>query len=84
MREQKFTSFLSNNPHPNADALLAFHHLEDGDQENSFVMNRQNNLRTLSITQAKLHASEIEMVHYDLMTSRRAFSSMSLKQPFVV
>lgn len=84
MREQKFNSFLSNNPHPDADDLLAFHHLSDGDQQNSFVMNRHNKLRTLSITQARLKASEIEMVHYDLMSSRKTSFSMSLTHPFAV
>jgi hypothetical protein len=49
-REQQFLSFLEVNPHPEASNLFEFHQ-QNHDEENGFVMNRNNLVKTISISQ---------------------------------
>lgn len=62
-REEKFKQWLSENPVRTAESIQAFHHLQEGDSKNGFIMNRDEVVKTLSITQILLQ-EEIAMIRY--------------------
>ncbi|MEZ5031821.1 MAG: NRDE family protein [Saprospiraceae bacterium] len=73
-RRRLFASFLRNHPQPDLDQILSFHHLETGDQHNDFIMNRQDRVRTISVTAAHLSSRDPYWIHKDLLhpkTERR-------------
>jgi uncharacterized protein with NRDE domain len=63
-----FTTFLDTIPEVDAEELLHFHrYTETENHENGLVINRNNELKTLSITQAILNQNKVELFHYDLI-----------------
>lgn len=65
-RKELFEHWLSRQPSFTQEAIIDFHTMQPGDPLNDFVMNRDNVVRTLSITSAKLEESRASMVHLDL------------------
>ncbi|TAH41081.1 MAG: hypothetical protein EYC69_08880 [Bacteroidetes bacterium] len=66
-RENHFNAFISNQSELNEKSIIDFHHSDQSDSENGFIMNRNNLLKTFSITQTVHDASTIKMNHYDLL-----------------
>ena len=72
-REKWFANFMRFNAHPTAKDLYHFHHYaESGDTENGLVINRNNFLKTLSITQAVIQEGKVKINYHDL-TQRKDF-----------
>ncbi len=68
-----FAKFMKFNAHPSAKDLYHFHqYTESGDHENGLVINRNNFLKTLSITQTVIHDNKVKMNYHDL-TERKDF-----------
>ncbi len=61
-REQLFQSFLETKPIPEASDLISFHQ-QNHDEENGFVMNRNNLVKTISISQLVI-GKEISQYRY--------------------
>ncbi len=73
-RRRLFEQFLRTHARPDIDQILAFHHLETGDQHNDFIMNREDRVRTISVTAAHLSTKNPYWIHKDLLhhqTDRR-------------
>lgn len=67
-RASWFTTFLETEPEKNAKELLHFHrYTETENQENGLVINRNDVLKTLSITQAVIDKNKVDLFHYDLI-----------------
>lgn len=67
-RASWFTTFLETEPKVNAQELLHFHrYTETENQEHGLVINRNEELKTLSITQTVLNQNKVELFHYDLI-----------------
>jgi len=70
-REQWFGAFLKNYPSINGKDILHFHRFAgDGDHENDVLMNRNNELFTVSITQLYQHRHHSHMHYHDLVTDQ--------------
>lgn len=65
-REQKFTNFLKDNHSIQEESIINFHMNNDNDFENGFIINRKDQVKTFSITQAVVQAEEIIFNHLDL------------------
>jgi hypothetical protein len=51
--------------------MLYFHkHTEKENQENGLVINRNNELKTLSITQSVIEMNKVSILHYDLIANK--------------
>lgn len=73
-RRRLFQAFLRRTPQPSLDEILAFHQLETGDRQNDFIMNREDRVRTISVTAAHLSSARPFWIHKDLLhqqTERR-------------
>jgi hypothetical protein len=54
--------------------MYDFHrHAEEGNQENGLVINRDEELKTFSITQAVIERNKVTIFHYDLMAQEDSF-----------
>lgn len=72
-REKWFGNFMRFNQHPTGKDMYHFHHYtESGDTENGLVINRNNFLKTLSITQTVIHDNKVKMNYHDL-TERKDY-----------
>jgi hypothetical protein len=72
-RAKWFANFMRFNAQPTAKDMYHFHHYtESGDHENGLVINRNNFLKTLSITQTVIHDNKVKMNYHDL-TERKDF-----------
>jgi hypothetical protein len=70
-REVLFYAALQNKAVIDEQAMYQFHRYTDiEDVENGLVINRDNNLKTLSITQAVIKDNKISMLYYDLISQR--------------
>ena len=75
-REEWFYQFLDTNPDINQDKMFHFHrYTEDADKENGLVINRNDKLKTLSITQTVVEKNKVVMVHYDLIDQNQSAHS---------
>ncbi len=77
-RERLFNQFIAANPEPTLEDVILFHQMETGDTKNGFIMNRENKVRTISITAAHLGGENPYWIHKDLLhqqTERRALLS---------
>jgi hypothetical protein len=67
-RASWFTTFLETEPEVNAEELLHFHrYTEAENQEHGLVINRDESMKTLSITQTVINQNKVELFHYDLI-----------------
>jgi uncharacterized protein with NRDE domain len=71
IREERsilFEAFLGTNTKLSEVEMYDFHrHAEEGNQENGLVINRNEELKTFSITQAVIERNKVTIFHYDLM-----------------
>lgn len=71
VREQRadwFHTFMSETDVVSKEKLYDFHrHTQEGNEENGLVINRNNEMKTLSITQAVVHQNKVSILHYDLV-----------------
>ncbi|MBR9921073.1 MAG: NRDE family protein [Bacteroidetes bacterium] len=67
-RRKWFKSFLTQNPDPDSEQILTFHrYTGDGDSYNDLVMNRQNKVRTVSISRIVRSGTNQEFTYVDLL-----------------
>ena len=67
-RANWFNTFLDTKPEVNEAELFNFHrYTEEENTEHGLVINRNDALKTLSITQAVVEKNKVQMSHYDLM-----------------
>jgi len=68
-RAQWFYDFLDSNPEICEAKVLCFHrHTEEENNENGLVINRNDVMKTLSITQSVIEKNKMSIMHYDLIT----------------
>jgi uncharacterized protein with NRDE domain len=74
-RSSWFANFLDTKPEVDAQEMFNFHrYTEEGNSENGLVINRNNFLKTLSITQAIVEKNKVE-IHYTDLIAERDFSN---------
>lgn len=78
-REKWFHHFLASNPDPTADAMLQFHHFGGGQDENRLLINRNNVLKTISITGITHYLSRASIHHENLLTGEFSVSTIEIK-----
>jgi hypothetical protein len=70
-RSKWFFEFLNDKKEISASEMLDFHrNTEPGDSENGLVINRENVLKTLSITQAVIEKNKCTLRYYDLVKTQ--------------
>ncbi len=70
-REDWFLEFLSGNQQNKADQILNFHHFAGReDTENGLIMNRENRVRTVSITSVSKQNETITMTYKDVIDEK--------------
>ena len=75
-RSNWFFDFLKDKKEISASEMLNFHrNTEQGDSENGLVINRENVLKTLSITQAIIEKNKCVLRYYDLVKTQDFLSS---------
>jgi uncharacterized protein with NRDE domain len=63
-----FTTFLDTIPEVDAEELLHFHrYTETENQEHGLVINRNESMKTLSITQTVINQNKVALFYYDLI-----------------
>ncbi|PWA04466.1 NRDE family protein [Flavobacterium psychrotolerans] len=63
-----FYQFLKAIPEANEEELIRFHRCNnESNKENGLVINRNDTLKTLSITQAVIEQNKVELSHFDLL-----------------
>lgn len=80
-REKWFNDFLLIHTQPHLHDMLHFHHFGgSGDRNNSLVMNRENQIRTLSISSIKHCVGGYFMVYEDLLQQRYHIEPIHYKE----
>lgn len=70
-RANWFNEFLEDNLQINEQELFNFHrHTEEGNQEHGLVINRNDSLKTLSITQTVIEKNKVVLLHHDLQQQK--------------
>jgi hypothetical protein len=74
VREQRsnwFHTFMAQNSEISESKMHDFHrYTEEGNDENGLVINRNDEMKTLSITQAVLEKNKVSILHYDLIAQQ--------------
>jgi len=70
-RKRLFDRFISNHNDFNKANIVEFHSNNNDDYENGFVINRDNTLKTFSITQLVFEHNQVELNHYDLLKEEK-------------
>lgn len=70
-RKSIFQSWLQDHPVFDQEAIIAFHQLKRGDGSNDFIMNRNEVVKTLSVTSIVLQPASSMMLHLDLEKNTR-------------
>lgn len=78
-REALFGKFLNGKTQVNENSIINFHLDNDNDFENGFVINRKNEVKTFSITQAIFETEETVMNHLDLLKNTKNSVALPLK-----
>jgi uncharacterized protein with NRDE domain len=78
-RELLFTEFLKEKKWINENSIVDFHMGHDNDFENGFVINRNDGLKTVSITQAVFNDEELELSHIDLLNDAGKTATSCIK-----
>lgn len=75
-RAQWFGMFFDTMPEVTETEMFQFHrYTETDDQENGLIINRNNNLQTLSITQAVIEKNKITLSHHDLIEQKDFYNT---------
>lgn len=76
-REAWFTEWMQSNPSPVQKDIINFHHFTgDGDIKNNLVMNRDNVLKTVSITSMDLTKESGTIVYHDLQNNLQSIQQL--------
>ncbi|WP_411032212.1 NRDE family protein [Spongiimicrobium sp. 3-5] len=81
-RSKLFEEFVTGPEAIDPANIIKFHSNTNEDQENGFVMNRSNTLKTLSITQAVIDTEEIGLRHMDLLMHQQQSVAVALNTMF--
>jgi uncharacterized protein with NRDE domain len=74
-RADWFTTFLDTKPEVGEEELFNFHrYTEEANTEHGLVINRNNTLKTLSITQTVIEMNKVT-IHYNDLTTEKDFSN---------
>jgi uncharacterized protein with NRDE domain len=75
-RSDWFYTFLQTNPQISETEMLRFHrYTEEENQENGLVINRNEEMKTLSITQSIIEKNKVAILHYDLIHQKESSTS---------
>ena len=75
-RSDWFFTFLETNPRISETEMLRFHrHTEEENQENGLVINRNEETKTLSISQSVIEKNKVAILHYDLIDQKEFTTS---------
>lgn len=75
-RSKWFYTFLETNPEISESEMLRFHrYTEQENQENGLVINRNDEMKTLSITQSVIEKNKVAILHYDLIHQKDSMTS---------
>ena len=75
-RSNWFYTFLETNPKISETEMLRFHrYTEQENQENGLVINRNDEMKTLSITQSVIEKNKVAILHYDLIHQKDFMTS---------
>ena len=75
-RSNWFYTFLETNPQISEEEILGFHrYTEEENQENGLVINRNEEMKTLSITQSIIEKNKVAILHYDLIHQKEYTTS---------
>ncbi|MDD5151988.1 MAG: hypothetical protein PHC28_16165, partial [Flavobacterium sp.] len=70
-RSDWFYTFLDSKTEISETEMLHFHrYTEEENQENGLVINRNDELKTLSITQSVTEKNKVAILHYDLIADK--------------
>ncbi|MFV8362232.1 NRDE family protein [Flavobacterium sp. ZT3P35] len=70
-RASWFHTFMDQNYEISESKMYDFHrYTEEGNDENGLVINRNNEMKTLSITQAVMKENKVSILHYDLIAQQ--------------
>lgn len=79
-RKQWFENWVLENPRPTATSIFNFHHFAgDADNANNILMNRDNQMLTVSITGIDIRVDTATMQHFDLKENTHALRSLQLE-----
>ena len=70
-REKLFKQFVSMQTVYDQDSIINFHSNNHNDFENGFIINREDTLKTFSITQLVFNGCKVELNHLDLLKKQR-------------
>ncbi len=70
-RKDLFHQWLRDEVIPDRESILTFHQMANGDPENDFIMNRQDKVKTLSVTSILLGIQRDSILHLDLERQTR-------------
>ena len=66
-----FRTFMNTNPEISESKMHDFHrYTEQENDENGLIINRNNEMKTLSITQAVIEKNKVAILHYDLIAKQ--------------
>ena len=82
-REKLFNEFISIQQNITAESIHGFHAHNHGDDENGFVISRQNGMKTFSITQAVIKDNTIQFLHTDLLKHQQFEETMTVNRPII-
>ena len=75
-RSQWFHSFMDGNSEISESKMHDFHrYTEKGNDENGLVINRNDEMKTLSITQSVVEKNKVAILHYDLIAQQDFLTS---------
>ncbi len=75
-RSEWFYQFLETKPEISENEMFNFHrYTENENSENGLIINRNDNLKTLSITQTVLEDNKVSLMHYDLLNHKEFANS---------
>jgi len=76
-----FRDWLSMNPSPSQEDILLFHQFSgDGDLHNDLLMNRNNQVFTVSITSAAISTSMVNLRYIDLIHQQSSMQNIELNK----
>ncbi len=78
-REKLFYNFLKNNTSPKPEDVKNFHKSPGTDSmQEGFIINREGNYKTFSITQVQIQKNVLNFNHYDLLNDTASSHSLEL------
>ncbi|RZJ64814.1 MAG: hypothetical protein EOO45_17895 [Flavobacterium sp.] len=77
-RAKRFKMFISGNTAPGENDLYIFHTFKGDDPDSGLIINRDNILKTLSITQNTIHSDHLTMSYHDLAEGKEYTNKLSL------